>query len=325
MDGDTQSAEWLRRSVIKGLTAGLLSSPSPLQAQPLVQPPPPPTAPTPEGDGPSLEEVEAVLAASADRADRMTVPVMVNGAGPFSFIVDTGSNRTVVSEILAARLDLPMAEALQVRAATGVVQTASVRVGSLTVGGRRLDHLQAPVLAARNLGALGMLGIDALAKQRIVMDFHNRRMSVSSRRRRQDDAGALLVRARSKYGQLLLVDSSVEGVALYVILDTGGEQTIGNLAMRNLLARRRNEEAKAVELISVTGDSMAAGLSLLRELQLGHVRVLNQPVAYADMFAFDQFGLRDKPSMLLGMSTLRHFSKVQIDFPAREVSFLLES
>jgi len=25
------------------------------------------------------------------------------------------------------------------------------------------------------------------------------------------------------------------------------------------------------------------------------------------------------------MSTLRHFSKVQIDFPAREVSFLLES
>jgi hypothetical protein len=109
-----------------------------------------------------------------------------------------------------------------------------------------------------------------------------------------------------------------------VILDTGGEQTIGNLAMRNLLARRRSEEAKAVEVISVTGDTVTADLTMLRELQVGHVRVLNQPIAYADMYAFDQFGLRGKPSMLLGMSTLRHFSKVQIDFPAREVSFLLE-
>ena len=46
-------------------------------------------------------------------------------------------------------------------------------------------------------------------------------------------------------------------------------------------------------------------------------------MAYADLYAFKQFGLRDKPAMLLGMSTLRHFARVSIDFPAREVRFLL--
>ena len=323
MGGDDPINGWPRRSVIAGLTAGLLSAPSLARTQPLVQLLPTPPQ-TPEGEIPSLEEVEAVLAANADLADRMTVPVMVNGMGPFAFVVDTGSNRTVISDVLANRLDLPIAEALQVRAATGVVQTGSVRVARLEMGRRRIANLQAPVLAARNLGALGMLGIDAVANQRVVMDFHNKQMSFSNSRRREDDPGALVVKARSKYGQLLLVDSWVEDIPLYVIIDTGGEQTIGNLAMRNLLVRRRSEEAKAVDVISVTGDTVTADLQTLRELKVGNVRVLNQSVAYADMYAFDQFGLRGKPSMLLGMSTLRHFAKVQIDFPAREVSFLLE-
>ena len=321
MGGKQHPSLWGRRSVVAGLTAGVLSAPSMVRAQGL------PMTPTQNSAGaadPASPDAEALLAA-ADLADRMTVPVMINGQGPFAFVIDTGSNRTVVSEVLAARLGLPMAEALQVRSATGVVQTQSVIVDSLAVGRRRLTKLRAPVLAASNLGALGMLGIDAVANQRIVMDFHRKEMTLATSQRREDDPGSLVVRARSKYGQLLLVDSSVEGVPLYVIIDTGGETTIGNLAMRNLLARRRIEASKAVDVVSVTGDSVTADLSRLPELRVGHVIVRNQPIAYADMYAFDQFGLRAKPSMLLGMSTLRHFAKVTIDFPAREVSFLIES
>ncbi len=317
MGGNDQRFGRDRRTVITGMTAGLLLAPSLARSQTL------PLGATPFQTPDAASDAEA-LAAAADRADRMTVPVMVNEQGPFDFIIDTGSNRTVISELLAARLGLPMAETLKVRSATGVVQTGSVRIDSLAVGRRRITHLQAPVLSERNLGAAGMLGIDAVANQRIVMDFHRKEMSFSTSQRREDDAGALVVQARSKYGQLLLVDSWVEGIPLYVIIDTGGEQTIGNLAMRKLLARRRTEVAKSVDVVSVTGDSVTADLSMLPELRVGHVIVRNQSIAYTDMYAFDQFGLRGKPSMLLGMSTLRHFSKVQIDFPAREVSFLLE-
>ena len=308
---------WPRRSVITGLTAGLLSAPAWAQT-------PPPEFASPPVANPTDQNAEAVFAAAADRADRMTVPVMVNGLGPFPFVIDTGSNRTVISELLVQQLGLPMDAALQVRAATGIATAGSVRIGSLAVGNRRVTNLQAPVLQAHNMGALGMLGIDVVSNQRIVMDFRNKQTSFSTSRRRDDDPGAIVVRARSRYGQLLLVDSWVEGIPLYVIIDTGGEISLGNLAMRDLLTRRRAEEVKAVDVISVTGGSVSADLRLLPELKVGQVIVRNQSVAYADMYVFDQFGLRGKPSMLLGMNTLRHFAKVQIDFPAREVSFLLQ-
>ncbi len=107
-----------------------------------------------------------------------------------------------------------------------------------------------------------------------------------------------------------------------MIIDTGSEVTLGNMAMRNFLARRRSEHT---DVISVTGDSARVDLGMLPELHIGQVTVRNQQVAYADLYVFEQLGLHGKPSMLLGMSTLRQCAKVSIDFPAREVRFLLDS
>jgi len=306
-----------RRAVAAGLTAGALFGPSLVRAQPAA----PSATPMAPPVDPLLDP--SVVAASADFSDRMTVPVKLNGQGPFPFVIDTGSNRSVVSEILAQRLNLPTGETLQVHAATGVVDTPSVRIANLTVGNRWLRNFDAPVLQAANLGALGMLGIDAVANQRIVLDFRRRRMSLIPAHQSNDDAGAVVVRARSKYGQLLLVDSSVEGIPLYVIIDTGGEMTIANSTLRTLLAKRRASYPQPVKITSVTGVTVDADLSFLPKVRLGAMDMSNLQVAYSDMYVFRQFGLDTKPAMLLGMSTLRYFDRVSIDFPAREVRFLL--
>src|SRR6185369_1812348 len=87
-----------RRVFTLGLAAGALSVPSLALADPA---PVAAAAPEPVPD--------AVLAASVDLNDRMTVPVTVNGRGPFPFVIDTGSNRTVVSDALAYQLGLPSA------------------------------------------------------------------------------------------------------------------------------------------------------------------------------------------------------------------------
>lgn len=47
-----------------------------------------------------------IVTTTQDRFDRMTVPVTVIGQGPFRFLVDTGSQNTVISNDLAARLAL---------------------------------------------------------------------------------------------------------------------------------------------------------------------------------------------------------------------------
>ena len=310
-----------RRSVLAGLAAGALFSPSLVRAQTVAPLPLAPVIP------PSTLAIDpsaaSVVAASADYADRMTVPVRLNGQGPFPFVIDTGSNRTVISDVLALQLNLPMMNAMQVHAATGIVSTGSVRVANLNVGNRWMRDFDAPVLQAKNLGALGMLGIDAVASQRIVLDFRHKRMNIVPSHQPDDDAGAIVVRARSKYGQLLLVDSWVEGIPIYVIIDTGGEVSIANTVLRTTLAKRRSGYPNPVVVTSVTGDTVAADLSFLPKVKLGNILVSNLQVAYADMYAFRQFGLDAKPAMLLGMDTLRRFDRVSVDFPGREVRFLL--
>ena len=120
-----------RRTVAAGLAGALLSpallSPSLAFAQhepPRVVPLDPAVSPAPAGD-------EEAVDAARDLADRMTVPVTLNGAGPFPFVIDTGSNRTVISEVLAARLGLPAGGDLKVRTATGVVTSTGVTRTSL--------------------------------------------------------------------------------------------------------------------------------------------------------------------------------------------------
>ena len=311
-----------RRAVALGLAAGAFAAPSLLRAQEVItQVPAATTLPLKPADAPATG---FGVPASLDLSDRMTVPVRVNGFGPFPFVVDTGSNRSVVSDVLANQLNLPMTEVLKVHSATGIVSTGSVHVETLSVGARKLTSITAPVLQAEHLGALGMLGIDAVADQRIVLDFKRHEMQLTPGRRADEDPGSIVVRARSKYGQLLLVDSWVEGIPLYVIIDTGGEITIGNSAMRNTLARRRRAYPEPIMVTSVTGDSVKADLGYIPRLRLGNIGVNGLQIAYADMYAFEEFGLQNKPSMLLGMSTLRSFQKVSIDFPAREVRFMFD-
>jgi predicted aspartyl protease len=297
-----------RRAFALGLAAAALSAPALAE-----------TAPAPV----TTEAVpDSVLAASVDLNDRMSVPVTVNGRGPFPFVIDTGSNRSVVSDALAAQLGLPAAGSLMIKAATGTARTDSVRVASLVVGHRHLTNFQAPVLQSDNLGALGMLGIDAVSDQRLVMDFRKKQMTLTNSVPQELDAGTLVVQAKSRYGQLLLVDSEVEGIPLYVIIDTGSEVTVGNNAMREFLARKR---AERIDVIDVAGGTARVDLGQLPELRIGKVIVRNEQVAYADLYVFEHLGLHGKPSMLLGMSTLRKCAKVSIDFPAREVRFLLQA
>jgi hypothetical protein len=308
-----------RRAVAFGLAAGGIMAPAWARAQ---LPADPPVGALAAPAAPDAPVPDSVLAASVDLAGRMTVPVTVNGRGPFPFVIDTGSNRTVVSDVLATHLGLPSSGTLQIRAATALAKTPSVRVADLAVGHRRLTDLRAPVLTLDNLGALGMLGIDAVADQRLVMDFRKNEMTLTRSVRREPEPGTIVVQARSRYGQLLLVDSEAEGVPLYVIIDTGSENTLGNKAMREFLSRRRLKE---VNVVGVTGDQAAADLGVLAELHVGKVIVERQQIAYADLYIFEHLGLHGKPSLLLGMNTLRQCAKVSIDFPAREVRFLVEA
>ncbi len=75
------------------------------------------------------------------------------------------------------------------------------------------------------------------------------------------------------------------------------------------------------EVISVSGRSAAARFANLPTVRIGSVQIDNLPIAFADLHTFEEFGMNDMPSMLLGMDVLRHFERVVIDFGRKQVSF----
>lgn len=298
---------------LAGLAAALVCA-VPLSAQdaPAAETPPPTDAET--------------LAWLNDATRRMTVPVEIDGRGPYQFIVDTGSERTVISRELANDLGLAPGRAALVHSMTEVSHIPTVVIPMMEVGARRTTDIHAPALPQLNLGAAGMLGSDSLQSQQVEFDFIRRQMTVSSARRRvqrpSDDE--IVITARSRLGRLVLVDASVDGQPVHAIVDTGAEYTIANDALRARLQRRgRLGEVRTVELISVTGGRFNAEYTIARRLRIGGIDIEQLPIAFAAVHIFRQLDLEDRPAILLGMDALRLFDRVAVDFANRRVRFLV--
>lgn len=272
-----------------------------------------------------LPDAEISVPANADHLERMTVGVFINGQGPFQFVVDTGANRTVLSRALAARLALPAGERIRLHDITGIAQADTARVESLKVGTREVRDLVAPLLSATDMGADGILGIDGLIGQQIVMDFVQERMTITPVRTGPGTNGTIVVKARSRFGQLILADAKVGRERVFVIIDSGAQYSVGNSVLRSRLLRtKRGGIGIPIELVGVSGRTASADLVVTPEMKIGEITVQNVPIAFSDVHPFRQFGLHDKPAMLLGMDLLRSFARVSLDFEQKKVRFRIK-
>ena len=117
------------------------------------------------------DPVGEIVGIEQDRAKRMTVPVSIEGNGPFSFVIDTGAERTVISRKVADNLALEDEEPASLMSIAGTSTVDMVFVPSLTLGRKSYGGLISPVLSAQHIGADGILGLDGLQDQRILFDF----------------------------------------------------------------------------------------------------------------------------------------------------------
>ena len=273
-----------------------------------------------DGDAPDK------IGLSTDSFDRMTVAVRIGGAGPFRFLVDTGADRTAISSELAARLGLVAGPGALLHSATGQSHVAMAVITDLTLSRKAVQRIDAPLLAAADIGADGILGIDSLRAQRLLFDFPARTLSItmSGGRNALDVEGAIVIRAQRREGRLVITDANADGKHVSVVIDTGSQYSIGNAALRRALERRgRLETIGPVDLVSVTGASLRGELVIVRELEIGRAVITNLALVFADAHTFHRLGLDASPAILLGMNGLRSFTKVSIDFETRKLRLLV--
>ncbi|MBA3898574.1 MAG: aspartyl protease family protein [Sphingomonadaceae bacterium] len=255
---------------------------------------------------------------------RMTVAVQVNGHGPYHFVVDSGADSSVIGLRVARALQLPAGTPVLLNGMTDSSRVDRVLVDALQLGQSTVRNLQLPALKDRDLGGEGMIGIDALVEQRLMMDFEKRVIAVEDARLPPPHLdGEIVVTARLRRGQLILTQARANGRSVDAVIDTGSEITIGNLALRDRLIRGDPSRFTTVGVTGVTGVTVNLQIARVAELRLGSVVLRDVPIAFAEVPPFAVFGLSDHPALLLGTDILETFRRVSLDFRARKVRFQL--
>lgn len=265
-----------------------------------------------------------VLAGRADANDRMTVPVQIGTNGPYRFLIDTGSQKTVLSTDLAAQLALAPISKRRIVGMAGIDTADSAEVDELALGRRSFYGLTVLLFESEHIGADGIVGIDSLQSQRVLLDFARNRMAIGDAKTLGGNSGyEIVVTARRRSGQLIMTNAVIDGVRTDVVIDTGSDTSIGNRALQAALGQRR-DLGQAV-LTSVTGQRITADMGYARRFQVGDINISNIVIAYSDGPAFAALKLAERPALMLGMRELRLFRRVAIDFSTRKVMFDLPS
>jgi hypothetical protein len=261
-----------------------------------------------------------ILRLKEQRDRRLTLPVMIDGQGPFHFMVDTGSQATAVAREVNAILALAPAGRANLLGMASVRPVDLVAIERLDVGKHSIEGLSAPVLERANIGADGIIGLDSLQDFRVLINFREPSITLQDMRasKSKGDGFEIIVRARQQAGQLLITNALVEGISTIIIIDTGAQTSLGSPALRDKLRRKREAEVITTD---VNGVELVGHMALVRSLKIAALRLSNIPLTFADSPVFAALGLADRPVIALGMQHLRLFDRVAIDFANNRILF----
>jgi hypothetical protein len=268
---------------------------------------------------PDVENEEpTTLDAWVDKYGRPTAKVMLNGKGPFNFMVDTGSTTTVLAERHVSRLGVPVVGVVTVAGTTGTADTSMVKLASLETGVVKKSDIRLAVLPDSGLArADGILGADVFAGKKLVFDIGSRIVRVEPSRRTPRIAPRSNMRVRN--GLLAEIDGFVGSVGARLMLDTGAEHCIANLPLQRALAKAhpRLPTHKNVRVVGVTGHVLVGDFVELPKIDLREFSVKDAGAVAADAPIFHVWGLGDEPAMIVGVNVLSRLATFSIDYGAK--------
>ena len=262
-----------------------------------------------------------------EAADRLTVPVHINGNGPYRFIVDTGADRTVLATEVGMELGLVHGPRVLLN---GVVQsriTDTVAIRHLAFGSNATGNFSVPTIPRSLLDADGYLGLDFLDGHRVTFDFKGGLLQVSDSRPKFSADWTRPSEARihtfGSSGHLRSLDCRVDGVSTAAFVDSGAEVSAANGPLLTALSRRNPSFGVIgdMELIDITGGQIQGKVAMVKQIRLPGLAFDDCPLVIANFQVFKAWGLTRAPALLIGMNVLRQFSRVSIDYRLKELRF----
>jgi len=276
-------------------------------------------------DDPGVESAERL------RGGRLSIPVFIDGQGPFDFAVDSAANASVIADDLAARLALTPAGPIGMHTLIAREVVETVRAPNVRSGDLHADTVRFAVATRAGLiGADGLVGRDLLADHRLLLNFRGAALASISRSRRVGDGfldprrptARFQTPAEERLRGLLMVDARSRTADAKAIVDTGAEITIVNTAFAreaHASPMTLNDGSRSARVASPTGLSVEAIPMRMRDLHFAGISLQSVPVLVGDFHTFDLWGLADRPAALLGTDVLGLFETVIIDLKRGEL------
>jgi hypothetical protein len=317
-------------ATLVALTLGLSPEKAPGTMQAI--PPPPSTAAPATATAEALDQLAEIMVQTQepryvaptrrDQIGRIWAPVLINGRGPFRLVLDTGASSSGVTAMVAMALGIPTGESPRVmlRGVTGAADVPTIKVDTLTVGDLAVDSPLLPIVPDALGGAEGILGSEGLKNKRIFIDFRHDQISITYSRDERPARGFLSVPFKLTKGQLIVIDCKVGGVFAKAIIDTGGQTTIGNLALRQALSRHevvfrgRPDQIEGATLAVENGEIIDTPA-----IAMGPVQILDHGVTFADVYIFRHWRYTNEPAIMIGMDALGMLDTLIIDYRRKEL------
>lgn len=213
----------------------------------------------------------------------LIVGVSVNGAGPYDFLVDTGTNTTLVDPALAAELKLKPVDRMALTTLADATPVVRYYADRLQAGPAAVSHLEllgAPLteLRAVDHNIRGVLGMNFLLQFSFTLDYRHHRMEVFPFPDSAPVPQGMRLQVQINDSRILVpvVSHSSPRGTWNLVLDSGiGQFLVFQSRMR--ATERFCEEAPCVMEVATNASNYNAPSVVIPELAIGETRLVNQP------------------------------------------------
>lgn len=285
---------------------------------------------------PGIEHGLARVAYRIAHGDRIIIPVELNGAGTFDFVVDTASSRTVLFDHVRTKLGLATDPDLTmtIYGMVGEQSAIALKLDSLRIGDevvRDVEVADLPEPRKEDDEADGILGLDILEHYELLFDHATETFHLYSRRtglpRQVMDWNSVRLQHQKLpttpcafwfFGTLL------NHSATATLLDLGAGITVLNWEMAEKMGFHKADfpiTQASEELKDVVGKTEPVILITELYIRIGQAKWANKSALVANTRIFGLLGLEAIPATILGAGLLKD-SSFAIDFK-NEVLYIL--
>lgn len=226
----------------------------------------------------------------------IVVPLMANGAGPFDFVLDTGTDTTIVDPLLARQLSLPALDHIQLTTLGGsqTLTRSSLRV--LAAGQARVENLEVLVQDLGEMRKLdsriqGMVGQNFLSHLNYLLDYRKHSLSIEQADEIHDDMEGDRIPMEVTDNKMIVTSEaqSLGRAKLRLLLDSGANSVV--LIQKASHALNLSGQANWVEVTSTGQVGMQVGR--VRSLTVGSQQFHDIAVALPEAAPSDSERVED--------------------------------